>query len=453
MKIFKFKLLIIIFLIFFGTTAYAVSDLPSINKEIEKQYLLGNKQIVISDGQYRSEKSIVLTKRHNNLSLSANAGKVEIQSSHGGPVFDIRGARNISISGFKLRSIDPNEPLKPIAFFFGSSKVVKNRSIGIRVIDSESIDISYNSVVGYWNGIYISVKNGTCSNVVVKKNNISDCGYWSIAAHYGLKGTIPEGRLKKIQFIDNYVTRCEQGPVFRGVIDSTIEANEVAHNINGLRVERSVKNHIANNVIHHNLKWGIILYGGSSDNLVVNNKIYDNNLQAERIVKIAKKNNMDSTYLPGDLVCFDKYSAKELKPYSKRTKPRRNMPVVNTEYWPYPTAYEHITPGPRFGEATPGDFKKYWGMYFCQFSGVGILLQHKANNNIIKNNEIFNSIPVEMATGYMPYGIRISQTNLVPPIKYASRNNLISGNKISNMVKGDILDDNVRFGIKAGNIY
>lgn len=220
------------------------------------------------------------------------------------------------------------------------------------------------------------------------------------------------------------------GPVFRGVSDSFVEENEVVGNINGVRIECSSRNTIQENVIHHNLKWGINLYGGSSDNLVAMNRIFDNNLQAERIAKIARQHHLDPSYLPGDLVCFDRYPAKELKPYSRKVKPFALIPELNKEFWPYPTAYEHITPGSRFGKATPEEFKKYWGMHFCQSSGVGILLQHKANNNRIERNEIYNSRPLKMEMGYMMYGVRIAQTNLKPLPEYASRNNVFSGNKI-----------------------
>ena len=423
----------------------------TIDREIASQHRMGKKQIVIPAGTYSIGNAILIDERFAGKEIVAE-GEVQILSSLNGPVFHVLNTRNVKITGFTMRSIDPEDPTKPIAFYFQSPELAKNRSEGIRVTDSDHIQIVQNKISGYWSGIYITVSKKSCSDILVEKNRITDCGYWSLAAHYGAEGYDPQGKLAGIKFVGNYITRCEQGPIFRGVSDSAIEENEVVGNIIAVRLERSRSNIVRSNIIHHNLQMGIFLYS-ASDTMVTMNQIFDNNLQADRIARIARKHGMDPDYLPGDLVCFDRYSADELKPYSKKIKTREMIPELNTGFWPYPTAYEHITPGSRFGKATPEEFKKYWGMYFCQFSGVGILFQHRSNSNRIEKNVIYNSKPVKMETGYMPYAIRIAQLNLRDPAEYASRNNIILHNQIENMVKGNILDDNIRLKVEANNKY
>jgi len=85
---------------------------------------------------------------------------------------------------------------------------------------------------------------------------------------------------------------------------------------------------------------------------------------------------------------------------------------------------------------------------------VGIELRNAASHNQITENRIYNTAPASPATGYMTYGIRISQLGLMKDTElYASRGNVIRNNQIRNMVKGEILDDNKRFNPKIKNEY
>jgi hypothetical protein len=176
-------------------------------------------------------------------------------------------------------------------------------------------------------------------------------------------------------------------------------------------------------------------------------------MQAATIKRIAQKKGMDQDFLPGNLISYERTSKADHIVYYARTRGKEDILVLNKEYWPYPTAYEYITPGIRFGTATFNELKKYWGMYFCQMGGVGIELRNRARRNTIEDNDIYNSTPLSMGTGYTIYGIRISQLNLCDPEEYASRENIIRNNRIWNMVKGTILDDNNRFKINADNVY
>jgi parallel beta-helix repeat protein len=139
-----------------------------------------------------------------------------VRSSYNGPVFEVIATRDFSIKGIKLKSSDPADPAKPIAFYFGSPGSGKHRTMGIRVTDSSNINITNNTIVGYWSGIHITAKRGTCSDIVIRKNTVTDCGYWSVAAHSNVKELAPGGDLRKIRIEGNYITRCEQGP-FSGV--------------------------------------------------------------------------------------------------------------------------------------------------------------------------------------------------------------------------------------------
>lgn len=426
--------------------------LPSINDAIMQQHLAGKNQIVISSGSYVTTGSVMLDDRFAGKEIVAS-GEVIITSSLGGPVFHVSGATNVLVKGFTLKSFKPEDPSNPIAFFLGDQAVEKNRSIAIKVTDSENINIINNDISGYWKGILITSVKSPCCNILVQSNRVSDCGYWSIAAYSRMNGSKSEEKLIGIKFENNYITRSEQGPVFNGVRSSVMVANEVTGNIIGIRLEQSSMNVIKANVIYRNLKAGIWIYNGSYENHIIANKIYDNNLQISRLVRIAKKHGLDPNYLPGDLSCFERTSKVDHIAYMTKIRDRNSSLELNSDFWPYPTAYEHVTPGSRFGHASNTDLKKYWGMYFCQWSGVGIELRNSASKNTIAENEIYNSSPLSMDIGYMTYGIRISQLGLVDAEKYASRENVIRNNKIQNMVKGTILDDNVTRQIKAGNIY
>lgn len=453
MKSISSKVLCIIVFIMIAFQAYAQpnEDTRSLSKVITSQYQAGRKRIVVPSGNYYTGKTITLDSKFSGIQIVANNDST-VFSSHNGPVFDLKEVHNVTISGFTMRSYDESNPNSPIAFVFPQKAFEKQKTTAIKITDSEDVEISDNRISGYYYGIFISFDKGSCKNITVARNYVSDCGYQSIAARHGVRNPTQANRLVNMRLIKNTITRCEQGPVFKGVTESIIEENEVHGNINGIRVEGSERNVIRNNQIHHNLKMGVLLYY-SSDNSVEYNKIFDNNLQSARIAKIAKMHGADPNYLPGDLVCFDRHSRSDAASYSRKVKGKANMTDFNPDFWPYPTSYEHITPGSKFGSATPEEFAKYWGIHFCQFSGVGILLQQSSSKNRLEHNEIFNSKPVRMETGYMPYAIRIAQLNLLDPIAYASRGNIIRNNKIENMVKGVILDDNIKLGIKADNQY
>jgi parallel beta-helix repeat protein len=120
--------------------------------------------------------------------------------------------------------------------------------------------ISSNQISGYFKGIYITADNADTYNIIVESNKVTDCGYHSIAAHKSIREDI---RLENMQFKNNFIARCEQGPVFRAVKKSSMSGNEVVDNIIGIRIERSDNNDIVGNKVHHNMKNGIFLYGRS----------------------------------------------------------------------------------------------------------------------------------------------------------------------------------------------
>ena len=438
--------------VFLIPEGYGDNGLPLINNVIAQQHMAGKKRILIPPGRYGIIGSVLIDDAFSKKEIVAD-GEVVIISSLDGPVFNLAGTEHVTIKGFTLKSVNPVDPSQPIAFSIQSQTSDNNRTVAIRITDSSNIKILENIITGYWTGIFITTVKYPSHDIVVKDNRVTDCGYWSIASHHKLKRVNQYCKLSRIFFLNNYTARCEQGPVFRGVRDGIIEGNEVTDNIIGVRLEQSSKNIVRGNIIHRNLESGILLYNGSFRNRVTGNQIYDNNMQATRIRRIAKKYGMDPNYLPGDLVCYERTSKNDHVVYQERISGKEDILDLNEDFWPYPTAYEHITPGLRFGPADRDERIKYWGMYFCQKGGVGIELRNRASKNIIKENEIYNSSPLKMDTGFMVYGIRISQLGLVDTEEYASRNNVILNNRIRNMVKGSVLDDNIVCAINADNIY
>lgn len=425
-----------------------------IDNLIKDKINAGNKIIKIPSGIYSISKGIKI-KNVEDISIIA-APNVVIKSSTNSPVFEISKSKRIKIKGFNISSVDPERQDSRIAFGFSASRTLEsdenNTTTGIKVYDSSDIDISDCVVNGYYRGIYITAYSTTTNNIFVKNCTVIDCGYMSIAAYKVLK-TGDKSKLNNIYIDNNKISSSEIGPTFIGVNNGHITRNAVIGNIIGVRIEQSNYNSIADNSIGKNLKMGLWIYNKSSNNIISNNIIYDNNLQEHIIKKIANKYKLDSNYVPGDLVCFDRVS-KPIVDYYGHVSKTRSILVFNPDFWPYPTAYEHITPGNKFGTIDQDTLKKYWGIYFCQWSGVGIELRNGANYNNIINNHIYNSIPVSPSTGYMHYAIRFSQLGLIKNTdSYASRGNVLKGNIFENMVKGNILDDNKRIKINIKNDY
>jgi len=420
---------------------------------IKGELSAGKKSIAVPPGSYTVHGSIILSDLKD-LEIVAAPG-VTVVASQNEPVFVVTRSSGVLIKGFAIHSRDPRRPESPIAFGFSSGRYVESAehktTTAIKIFDTERVTVADLSVKGFYRGIYITSARTPTREVTVRNCTVSDCGYFSIAASKVLKGG-QEHPLTNIRFLDNEVRGSEMGPIFIGVKNGTMSGNKVLKNIIGIRIEQSDHNLISGNTVSQNLKMGIWVYNHSSYNTITRNLITDNNLQAERIKKIARKHGMDENYLPGDLVCSD-VPREITKAYGPAA---RSNPVLAEEpdFWPYPTAYEHITPGSKFGRQSAEDYKKFWGIYFCQWSGVGIELRHAASHNQITENRIYNTAPASPATGYMTYGIRISQLGLMKDTElYASRGNVIRNNQIRNMVKGEILDDNKRFNPKIKNEY
>jgi parallel beta-helix repeat protein len=447
------QMIFTLFLLVLGVPLADAGDAGFLDAIIRQNIAAGKKIISIPAGNYSVRGSIRLTDL-DDVELVASPGTTVVASQNA-PVFLVAKSSRIRIKGFTIRSVDPRNPQSPVAFGFSSGKDLASSenatTTGIKIVDSSAIIVSDCTVKGFYRGIYITSSNAVTRDITVKNCVVTDCGYLSITAYKVLKPK-QEQPLVNITIKDNEVRSSEMGPTFIGVKNGTISGNKVTRNIIGIRIEQSDNNLIFENTVSENLKMGIWVYNHSSYNTISKNVIANNNLQAEKIKKIARKHKLDENYLPGDLVCSD-VAPEKLKHYGPTA---RSHPVLayNPEFWPYPTAYEHITPGNKFGTVDEESYKKYWGIYFCQWSGVGIELRNAASYNQLRDNRIYNTAPATPSTGYMFYGIRISQLGLMKDKDaYASRGNVIRNNIIKNMVKGDILDDNKRFKVNIKNEY
>ncbi len=179
--------------------------------------------------------------------------------------------------------------------------------------------------------------------------------------------------------------------------------------------------------------------------------IYDNNLQAPRIKLIAKKRDCDENFLPGDIERYDRHPDYFFLEYEKLTGDSKNMLAYEPDYWPHPTAYDYITPSNRIKNYLDSELnKKFWGLYFSQWGAVGIEIRSQSSFNLIKDNKIFNTSPLNINTGYMIYGIKIDHLRGLTTI---SKYNVFKNNDIENMVIGSILNANKKHGIEDNNEY
>ena len=363
-------------------------------------------------------------------------------------MFSIINVRDFELSGFTFQSIIPESPESIVGFYFqrGGSGWTKGAT-AIWAENSSRIKVLKNHINGYWIGIYITSNGTSTSYVDVVNNNVTNCGYWSIAAwDKRLTDSPLENRLQHISFLENTVSMCEQGPVFRNVSYGVMEQNKVLSNIIGIRIEQSQFCIIKNNDISKNLQSGIWIYNESHHNHIIENTIYDNNLQAAKIKMIAKERNCDEDFLPGDIERFDRHPKSVFQKYEKMVGNPTDMLAYEPGFWPYPTAYDFITPSNRVeNHLSPELNKIFWGLYFSQWGGVGIELRSESSYNLIEHNRIFNSSPLNINDGYMIYGIKI---NHLVETSSVSRFNVIRNNDIKNMVKGLILDVNKRHDIE-----
>ncbi|MDD5221724.1 MAG: right-handed parallel beta-helix repeat-containing protein [Patescibacteria group bacterium] len=437
----------IIFVIYVNT-----NHNQELKQYIEKAAIKGNKIIIIPRGNYFVKDSILIDSKFNNTKIIAENNNVKIFSAQTKPVFVIKNVDNFELSGFIFESM-PESQSSNIGFYFqaGAPDWI-NGSTAVWIENSSHVDISKNHINGYWIGIYITTTKDLTDYINVIENKISNCGYWSIAARYlPLSKDSTEKNLQKISFLKNEISGCEQGPVFRNVSGGIIEKNKVLNNIIGIRIEESQFCEIKNNEIGKNLQSGIFIYHNSYYNNIVKNIIYDNNLQAARIQLIARERGCDESFLPGDIERYDKHPDYLFPEYEKLTGDPKDILAYEPEYWPYPTAYDYITPSNRIKNYLDPELnKKFWGLYFSQWGAAGIELRTESSYNLIENNKIFNSSPLNISKGYMMYGIKIDHLMGSADI---SKFNVIKNNQIENMVEGLILDVNKKHNIEDNNEY
>lgn len=455
----KTKIIIILILIsiFVGLAVFYITYTSTnhhqeIKSYIEKAVSEGDKIIIVPEGNYFVKESILIDSEFNNTKIIAKNNNVKIFSAQTKPVFIIKNVDNFELSGFTFESIPENENSN-IGFYFekGASDWT-NGATAIWVEDSSHINILKNYINGYWTGVYISANQKLTNYINATENKVTNCGYWSIAARYlsSSKNSL-EKNLQNISFSKNEISNCEQGPVFRNVDNGVIEQNKVSNNIMGIRVEESQFCEIKNNEISKNLQSGIFIYHNSYHNNIVENTIYDNNLQAARIKLIAKERGGDENFLPGDIERYDRYQPEFFPEYEKLTGDPKNILAYKPEYWPYPTAYDYITPSNRVENYLDPELnKKFWGLYFSQWGAVGIELRTESSYNLIENNKIFNSSPLDINKGYMMYGIKVDHLMGSTDV---SKFNIIKNNQIENMVVDSILDVNTKHGIEDNNEY
>lgn len=447
MKTKTMVIILILFCSFFADTGFS-QDL--------KQYIAdslgkGHKTIIVPEGKYFVNGIISFGPKYCGTKVAAENENVKIFSSQREPVFSINNVTDFELSGFTLKSL-PESPESKVGFYFqGGGPDWTSGSRAFWVEDSSRIKVSNNHIDGYWIGIYITAKATSTSYVDVVNNDITNCGYWSIAARYKTHSkNLIERRLQHISFLENKVSNSEQGPVFRNVSYGVMNQNKVFRNIIGIRIEQSLFCVIKDNDISKNLQSGIFIYHDSNYNHIINNIIYDNNLQAARIKRIAKERNCDEDFLPGDIERFRRHPKNTFREYADLVGNFTDMLSYNPEYWPYPTAYDFITPSNRVKNyLDPKLNKKFWGLYFSQWGAVGIELRSGSSHNLIEHNKIFNSSPINIKDGYMIYGIKISHLAVSDSI---AKFNIIRDNDIENMVSGPVLDVNKRHGIDGENV-
>ena len=422
---------------------------------IEDGLAQGLKTIVVPEGEYSAEGTISIGPEYRGTKVIAENDNVRIVSSQKEPVFSLRNASDFELSGFTFRSILPENPESPVAFYYeGGGQDWTTGAAAILVEDSSRVKLTKNHIRGYWMGIYITSIETPTTHIDVANNTVEDCGYWSIAARVDVQPDhLLEKPIQHISFVGNKMTRCEQGPVFKSVSAGVMKDNEVFGNIIGIRIEKSQFCIIRDNRISKNLQSGIWIYNRSYYNHIFNNTISDNNLQAERIIQIARERKQDQTFLPGDIERYESHPVPIFAAYNKLVGDLRAVLAYEPHYWPNLTAYEYITPSNRVkNHLDPALNEKFWGMYFSQWGAFGIEIRSDASYNLIEHNTIFNSRPLDMHKGYMVYGIKIHHLANYHNDSLICRSNLIRDNDIQGMVDGEILNVNETHGIDAGNI-
>ena len=439
-------------------------QLQGLDQLIKDDVARGAKTILIPEGVYTVSGAILLGKEFSGTRLVAENDNVKIVSSQSGPVFFISNVSDFELSGFTFKSTTPEDPESPIGFHYLGSEDGDwtSGSSAIYIEDSTRIKVSGNYISGYWMGIFITPNEKMVSYVDVVGNTVTDCGYWSIAARdlnqpgnthqdYVDGTTTGELDLRHITFRENLVSKCEQGPLFRNVSHGVMDQNIVFSNIIGIRIELSRFCIIKNNDVSKNLQSGIWIYNHSHHNHITGNRIYDNNLQAERIIKIAKERGQDEDFLPGDIERYYSHPKKYFNEIAILLGNVNRMLAYEPDYWRYPTAYDFITPSNRMeNHLDPELNEKFWGIYFSQLGVSGIELRSDASHNLIDRNKIFNSSPVNMSKGYTMYGVKIM--HLANTNDFDSKFNVIRDNHINNMVGSPIFNVNQKHGVKGENV-
>lgn len=419
---------------------------------IDAALLRGETNIVVPEGRYFADGVIHIGAEFDGVKIIAQNHNVEVFSSQTSPVFLIENVSCFELAGFSFKSLPPEGSASQVGFYFKSGmRDWTSGATAVYVKDSSFVTISNNKIIGYWIGIYVSSVKNKAENILVNNNEVVRCGYWSIAARCRKVKEEDGNVLQYVRFTNNDISSCEQGPVFRNVTYGKIDGNIVSGNIQGVRVEQSHFCIIENNNIFKNLLSGILIYHESSHNKITANRIRNNNLQISKIRAVAKLRKFGEESLFDDFEQYGHRPKSVLIEYGEMVGGFTDTLFYDPVYWPYPTAYDYITPSNRVENFMDyGLNEKFWGIYFSQFGRVGIELRMESSYNIIEHNEISNSAPLDIDVGYMFYGVQISHISRSDRV---SDYNIIRNNNIVNMVKSRILDVNSKHGVENRNVF
>ncbi len=232
-------------------------------------------------------------------------------------------------------------------------------------------DGNYNENVNVFKQLTIHSENGS-ANCIVKASNSGDHVFTITADYVNITGFA----------VENATADIMAGIYLHDADNCRVSENNVTGNYNGIQINTSSDNVIADNIVHHNSWWGIWIHLESNNNRVENNTVY-NQTGYWNSLGIGIFENSQHNYVYNNTV--------------------HDNTISNIELW--------------------------WDAYYntieknrCYNSEYGILVTNNTNHNCIIDNELYEN----------DYGIGmgvINETWGVPsPINNSVYDNRIHGN-------------------------
>ncbi|MFE3846221.1 nitrous oxide reductase family maturation protein NosD [Thermoplasmatota archaeon] len=218
-----------------------------------------NDKILVYPGIYNE--TIIINKSISLIAVDKNSTTIQYNGNETGITVLEINADDCIVDGFVILGNNESTKLYP----FGSLS-----SIGIKVQSNNNI-ITNNTIQDIYYGIHLDNSN----NTIVSNNNIlnNDVGLYIVRS---MNNKILSNNITKNSIFGVYISS-----LLSQSDKNIFKYNQISQNNIGLRIKGSLENKFEKNIVQNNDDKGFLFCCGSRNNIVFNNNIINNSLNAD----------------------------------------------------------------------------------------------------------------------------------------------------------------------------